>query len=140
VSRYLDLFRTPGVAPLLVAGAIGRLPYGMNILAMVLLLRAEGFSYAEVGIVSGAGGLAVGLTAPLLGRAVDRLGPSRVLVATAAVSLAADCGLVAAALSGAGVTLLAGLALLHGSSTPPVSPAMRMLWPKLVGPERLDTA
>jgi MFS family permease len=140
VRRYLDLFRTPGVAPLLVAGAIGRLPYGMSILAMVLLLRAEGLSYAEVGIVSGAGGLAVGLTAPLLGRAVDRLGPSRVLAATAVVSLAADSGLVAVALSGAGVTPLAALAFLHGTSTPPISPAMRALWPKLVGRERLDTA
>lgn len=140
MSRYLDLIRTPGVGPLLVAGAIGRLPYGMNILALVLLLRAEGFSYAEVGIVSGAGGLAVGVTAPLLGRAVDRMGPSKVLVTTACISLAADCGLVAATLSGAEVAPLAGLALLQGASTPPVSPAMRMLWPKLVGPERLDTA
>jgi MFS family permease len=140
VRRYLDLIRTPGVAPLLVAGAIGRLPYGMNILALVLLLRAEGFSYAEVGIVSGAGGLAVGLTAPLLGRAVDRLGPSRVLVATAAVSLAANAGLVTAALSGAGVAPLAALAFVQGAGTPPISPAMRALWPKLVGRERLDTA
>lgn len=128
------------MAPLLVAGAIGRLPYGMNILALVLLLRAEGFSYAEVGLVSGAGGLAVGLTAPLLGRAVDRLGPSRVLAATAVVSLAADSGLVVAALSGAGVASLAALAFLQGASTPPISPSMRMLWPKLVGRERLDTA
>jgi hypothetical protein len=43
MSRYLDLIRTPGVAPLLVAGAIGRLPYGMSIPALILLLRAEGF-------------------------------------------------------------------------------------------------
>jgi hypothetical protein len=73
MRRYLDLFRTPGVAPLLVAGAIGRLPYGMNVLALILLLRAEGFSYAEVGVISGAWGLAIGVTAPLLGRSVDRL-------------------------------------------------------------------
>lgn len=140
MRRYLDLIRAPGVAPLLVAGAIGRLPYGMNILALILVLRAEGFSYAEVGVVSGASGLAVGLTAPVLGRAVDRLGPSRVLVATAAVSLTADFGLVAVALSGAGVMPLAALAFLGGASTPPVSPSMRALWPKLVGRERLDTA
>ena len=112
----------------------------MNILALILVLRAEGFSYAEVGVVSGASGLAVGLTAPVLGRAVDRLGPSRVLVATAVVSLTADFGLVAVALSGAGVMPLAALAFLGGASTPPVSPSMRALWPKLVGRERLDTA
>jgi MFS family permease len=79
------------------AGAIGRLPYGMNILALILVLRAEGFSHAEVGIVSGTSGLAVGVTAPLLGRAVDRVGQTRVLVTTACVCLAAESGLVAAA-------------------------------------------
>ena len=88
MKRYLDLIRTPGVPPLLVAAAIGRLPYGMSILALVLLLRAEGFSYAEVGIVTAAEGLALGLTAPLLGRMVDRVGPSRVLAVTACVTLA----------------------------------------------------
>lgn len=140
MHRYLDLIRAPGVAPLLVAGAVGRLPYGMNILALILLLRAEGFSYAEIGIVTGASGLAVGVTAPLLGRAVDRLGQTRVLVATACICLAADCGLVVAAVGGAPVVPLAAIAVVAGASTAPVSPSMRTLWPGLVGPERLDTA
>jgi MFS family permease len=140
MRRYLDLIRTPGVAPLLVAGAIGRLPYGMNILALILLLRAEGLSYAEVGVVTGASGLAVGLTAPLLGRAVDRSGQTRVLVSCACVALAAEVALAVAALSGAGVLALAMIALVGGASTPPVSSSMRTLWPDLVGRERLDTA
>ena len=140
LRRYLDLIRTPGVAPLLVAGALARLPYGMYVLALVLLLRAEGFSFAEVGVVGGASGAAVGLTAPLLGRAVDRLGQTRVLVAAACVTLAADSALVVAALGGAGVEVLTPLAVLGGASTPPVSPSMRALWPELVGRERLDTA
>ncbi len=140
MRRYLDLIRTPGVPPLLVAGAIGRLPYGMSILALVLLLRAEGFSYAEVGIVTAAEGLALGLTASLLGRTVDRVGPSRVLAATACVSLATQLGLVAAALGGAGIAALAALAAAGGASTPPLSPVMRTLWPGLVGRDRLDTA
>jgi MFS family permease len=88
--RYLDLLRAPGVARLIAASTVGRLPYGMNVLALILLLRAEGHSYAEVGIVTGAAGLAVGLTAPSLGRLIDRLGQTRVLVATAVVLLAAD--------------------------------------------------
>ena len=140
MRRYLDLIRTPGVAPLLVAGAIGRLPYGMSVLALILVLRAEGFSYAEVGVVSGAWGLAVGVTAPLLGRAVDRLGQTWVLVATACLSLAAQTALVAAALSGVGVIVLAAIAVVGGASNPPISPSMRTLWPELVGQERVDTA
>jgi hypothetical protein len=106
------------------AGAVGRLPYGMSILALILVLRAEGFSYAEVGVVSGTSGLAVGVTAPLLGRA----GQTRVLITTACVCLAAQAGLVAA------------IAFVGGASTPPISPSMRTLRPELVGRDRLDAA
>jgi MFS family permease len=140
LRRYLDLLRAPGVAPLVAASTVGRLPYGMNVLALILLLRAEGFGYAEVGIVTGAAGLAVGLTAPGLGRLIDRLGQTRVLAATAVVLLVAEVALTVAALSGAGVVPLTALALVAGGSTPPLSPSMRTLWPELVGRERLDTA
>jgi MFS family permease len=140
VRQYLDLLRTPGVAALVAATTLGRLPYGMNVLALILLLRSEGFGYAEVGIVTGAAGLAVGLTAPGLGRLIDRLGQTRVLAATGVACLAANAAVVVAALSGVGVVPLTVLALLAGGSTPPVSPSMRTLWPELVGRERLDTA
>jgi Major Facilitator Superfamily len=140
MRRYLDLLRAPGVAPLFAASTIGRLPYGMNVLALILLLRSEGLDYAEVGIVTGAAGLAVGVTGPVIGRLVDRVGQTRVLVATALGCLAADATLVAAALSGAGVVPLTLLAVVGGGSTPPVSPAMRTLWPELVGRERVDSA
>jgi MFS family permease len=140
VRRYLDLLRTPGVGALVAASTLGRLPYGMNVLALILLLRSEGFGYAEVGIVTGAAGLAVGLTAPGLGRLVDRLGQTRVLTTTALMSITANATLVVAALSGAGVVPLTALALVAGGSTPPVSPSMRTLWPELAGRERLDTA
>ena len=140
MSRYLDLLRAPGVARLIAATSLGRLPYGMNVLALILLLRSEGFSYAEVGIVTGSAGLALGVTAPALGRMIDRLGQTRVLALTAAVFLLADAALAAAALAGAGVLPLIALAVLGGASTPPISPAMRTLWPTLVGRDRLDTA
>ena len=140
MRRYLDLLHAPGVARLIAASTVGRLPYGINVLALILLLRSEGFGYAEVGIVTGTAGLAVGLTAPLLGRLIDRLGQTRVLAVTAAVCLTADVALAAAALTGAGVGPLTALALVAGGSTPPVSPSMRTLWPQLVGRERLDTA
>jgi MFS family permease len=140
LRRYLDLLRAPGAGPLLAGAAIGRLPYGMNVLALILLLRAEGLSYAEVGIVTGSAWLAVGATAPGLGRLVDRLGQTRLLVSTACLSLAAQAGLMWAALSGAGVVSLTALALVSGAATPPVSPCLRTLWSELVGRDRLDTA
>jgi MFS family permease len=139
MQRYLDLLRVPGAAPLIVGAAIGRLPYAMNLLALILLLRAEGFTYAEVGIVTGAAGLGVGATAPV-GRLVDRIGQTPVLVATGCLSFALQAGLLAAAVSGAGIVPLTALGLASGAATPPVSPCMRTLWPQLVERDRLDTA
>jgi MFS family permease len=138
--RYLELIRVPGVAPLLVASGTVRLSYGMSLLGLILLLRDAGFSYAEVGVVTGVSGLALGTAAPWLGRLVDRVGQTRVLVAGATVAFAAGAGILAAAVSGAGVLPLVALGLVSGAATPPVSPCMRTLWPRLVERNRLDTA
>ena len=140
LSRYRELLRIPGVPGLLLAAFIARLPYGMFALALILLLRAEGFDYAQIGVVTAASGLAVGFAAPVFGRVIDRVGQTRVLVSTAVFGAVADVAVVVAALSGAGTLLLAILALLGGLSVPPVSPSLRTLLPGLVGRDRLDTA
>jgi MFS family permease len=93
MRRYLDLFRLADVKALLASAFIARLPFGINILALILLLRAEDFSYAHVGIVTGALGLAVGATVPLLRRLTDRAGQTRVLVATSVATLVANVAL-----------------------------------------------
>jgi MFS family permease len=140
MGRYLELLRIPGVRAIVAATTIARLPFGINILALILLLRAESFSYAAVGVITGAFGLAVGATAPLLGRLVDRLGHTRVLVTTACLTLLAGTSLALAVLAGADVAWVTVLAILAGSANPPVSPAMRALWPQLVPAEELTTA
>ena len=140
LSRDRELLRIPGVPGLLLAAFIARLPYGMFALALILLLRAEGFDYAQIGVVTAASGLAVGFAAPVFGRVIDRVGQTRVLVSTAVFGAVADVAVVVAVLSGAGTLLLAILALLGGLSVPPVSPSLRTLLPGLVGRDRLDTA
>jgi MFS family permease len=140
LHRYLDLLRAPGVARLVAATAIGRLPYGMSVLALIFLLRAHGVDYAEVGAITGASGLAIGATAAVFGRLIDRLGQTPVLLATAVVCAAADVALVAAVLGEADTVVLVLLAALAGGATPPLSPCMRTLWPQVAGRDRLDTA
>jgi MFS family permease len=140
MRAYLDLMRMPGARPLLVGGTIGRIPYGMEVVAMILLLRAADFSYAEVGLVTGIGGVTMVMTTPLIGRLVDQLGQTRVLVTTGLLSFVTQVGLLAAAVSGAGLVPVALLAAAAGAVVPPVSPCMRTLWPELVGRDRLDTA
>jgi MFS family permease len=129
---YLDVLRTPSVPRLLGSAVVGRMPTAMAGLAIVLLVREAGGSYGVAGLVAGAYSVAVGLTSPLLGRLVDRVGQTRVLVVCAVVS--AICfGALAAVGQGASPPLLALLAVLAGASIPPVAACMRALWSELLG-------
>jgi MFS family permease len=130
---YLDVLRTPSVARLLSSAVVGRMPTAMAGLAIVLLVREGGGSYGVAGAVAGTYSIALALTSPLLGRLVDRVGQTGVLVGCAVTS-----GLSFAALAWAGRSaspvVLAGLAALAGGSIPPVAACMRALWSDLLGP------
>jgi MFS family permease len=139
LSRYRALLGAAGVPRLVTAGLVARLPLGMAPLATVLLLRGEGFSYAAAGAVTGCYALAGAVTAPLLGRAVDRLGQARVLIPLALVYPAAIAALAVLAAAGTGVVPLAVCAALCGAALPPVAASMRALWPTLLDDEDLRT-
>jgi MFS family permease len=128
---YLDVLRTPSVARLLSAAVVGRMPMAMAGLAIVLVVREAGGSYAVAGMVAGAYSVALALTSPLLGRLVDRVGQTRVLVGCAAASAV---GFAALAAAGGRVrpVALAGLAALAGASIPPLGACMRALWSDLL--------
>jgi predicted MFS family arabinose efflux permease len=74
---------------------------------------------------------------PLLGRLVDRIGQPRVLIPTAVVA-------------GGGFLLIGTMpqhpfgvvvgAVLAGAATPPLEPCLRVLWPRIVAPARLEKA
>ena len=112
------------------ASLVGRLPTGMFPIAIVLLTRADGGSYARAGLLALAYSLGAAVAGPPVGRAVDRLGQSAVLWATAWVSVAAAAGL---GVVGARDPLAAGaLAVLAGAATPPLEPCLRALWPRML--------
>jgi MFS family permease len=137
---YLDVLRTPFVTRLLSSAVVGRMPTAMAGLAIVLLVREGGGSYAVAGLVAAAYSVALALTSPLLGRLVDRVGQTRVLVACAAASALAFAALAAVG-SRAAPALLAALAALAGGSIPPVAACMRALWSELLGDDgRLQAA
>ena len=129
---YLDVLRTPFVTRLLSSAVVGRMPTAMAGLALVLLVREAGGSYAVAGLVAGTYSVALALTSPLLGRLVDRVGQTRVLVGCAVAS-ALGFGALAAAGGHVPPVALAGLAALAGASIPPVGACMRALWSDLLG-------
>jgi MFS family permease len=137
---YLDVLRTPSVTRLLSSAVVGRMPTAMAGLAIVLLVRAHGGSYAAAGMVAGAYSVALALTSPLLGRLVDRVGQTRVLAGCAVVS-ALGFGALAAVGGSVPPVVLAGLAALTGAAIPPIGACMRALWSDLLGHDgRLQAA
>jgi MFS family permease len=129
---YLDVLRVPSVPRLLASAVVGRMPTAMAGLAIVLLVREGGGSYAVAGTVAAAYSVALALTSPLLGRLVDRVGQTRVLAGCAGASVLAFAALAAVG-RGASPVLLGALAALAGGSIPPVAACMRALWSELLG-------
>lgn len=141
MRRYADVLAAPGVAGVVCAALLGRLPTGMAPLAIVLLLRGEGRSYAVAGVVVAAGSVASAVGWPLWGRLVDRVGQVRVLLPLGVVYPVAFAGLALLATQGAPVIALAACSALAGATLPPLGACMRALWPSLLGTQGLrDTA
>jgi MFS family permease len=140
-AAYGRVFGTPHFKRLLFSAIAGRLPIGIDALALVLLVREELGSYASAGAVAGAFAAGGALGAPIQGRLLDRHGP-RLLLGMAIFHAAALVGLVALILLGAplGVLVLAGV--VAGCAIPPISSVMRTLWPEIFRdePELVRTA
>ena len=140
LSRYLDVLRTPGVGRLALFTFLGRFPFAIVGLSLILLMRHEGYGYGEIGLVSAGEGLFIALTGALLGRLADRKGRSRVILICGVATALALAGLTAAILARAPVALLFALAALYGGAIPPISASMRSLWGVLVPEDRVESA
>ncbi|HET6848530.1 MAG TPA: MFS transporter [Gaiellales bacterium] len=130
---YRDLLVEPGVARVVGWGLIARAPVGMVALAMVLLLRGEGRSYADAGLVSAAEAVAFAVASPLAGRLIDRHRPAVVLAGYGIafpVALLVTMWLV---IAGAPLAAVVAASACAGIVFPPIAPTVRMLWPSMVG-------
>ncbi|KRV50264.1 MFS transporter [Wenjunlia vitaminophila] len=130
-SGYLGLMRAR-YAPRLLAGTlVGRLPAAMAALAIMLYARAEGADYTLASVLSATYGITMAVGQPLLGRAVDKRGQTRVM--TGAVLLSA-AGFTLFALVGPEPLLLSVPAVaVAGLCTPPLEAGLRALWPSVLG-------
>ena len=140
MNRYLLVLRKPHVLPLVLSSVLARMPIGVLALALVLFLREHTGSYSAAGAVAGAFALANALAAPVLGRLIDRLGQTRVLVPATLLHVGSIAGLVTLGLADAPAGLLGLLAGLAGAAAPPVSVALRPLWRGVVNDDDLLTA
>jgi MFS family permease len=134
-TAYRDLLRAPSVAWLLATSLLGRLPFGMVGLAVLLAVTQGTGSYGRAGLVTAAYVVGSGLAQPFVGRAMDRRGRRGVLVPVACANAVL---LITLALSiGAPIWALLAVAVLAGATQPPLAAAVRSLWPLLLtGPRR----
>jgi MFS family permease len=134
VRNYLSLLKTPGIARLIAAQLTARFPSGMLSLAYLLHIQLVFGSYGAAGLVLAATSLGQALAGPLTSRWMGIWGMRRVLT----LSLVICAGSIfSIALIEMTLPLYVVIGFIGGLSTPPIQPAVRTIYPKVVTAKQL---
>jgi len=135
---FRPVLQIPGAPRLITGAVVGRMPIGMQTLAVLLLVHEQYGSFALAGLTVGLMAFGTVVAAPVQGALIDRIGATRVLVPVAFAQGTATCALAAAAVAGLPLALIVLVALTVGVLTPPLSATLRMTWMHLIadGPLR----
>ncbi|MBD7956467.1 MFS transporter [Microbacterium sp. Sa4CUA7] len=134
MAGYRDLLRTPGVARIMAAQLTARFPSGMTSLAILLHIEHVTGSYGAAGLVLAATSVGQAVAGPVTSRWMGAWGMRKVLILTTLVCAAGITTLALAPLTVPGYMIVA---LLAGLATPPVQPAVRTIYPKMVNSRQL---
>jgi MFS family permease len=134
VSTYSSLLKTPGVGRIIAAQLTARFPFGMLSLAFLLHVEHVHHSYAAAGLVLAATSIGQAISGPLTSRWMGRWGMRPVLMLTLAVCLVTMLAFTAYDFS---VPAFMALGFVTGLSVPPVQPAVRTIYPKMVNSSQL---
>jgi MFS family permease len=134
VSSYVSLLRTPGVARIMTAQLVARFPSGMLSLGLLLHIEKTTDSYGSAGLVLAALSVGQAVSGPLTSRLMGVLGMRPVLIVTTA---ACSVAIVEIALVPQTVVVSMIVALIAGLAYPPVQPAVRTIYPKMVNSRQL---
>ncbi|PFG30828.1 MFS transporter [Paramicrobacterium agarici] len=134
MTSYWSLLRHPGVGRLISAQLVARFPGGMLSLGFLIFIEHKTGQYADAGLVLAATSIGQAVAGPLTSRWMGRWGMRRVLVLTLAI-----CTLSVLTIALVPMPLWAyiSLGLLTGLSTPPIQPAVRTIYPKIVNSTQL---
>jgi MFS family permease len=127
VASYTDLLRTPGVARIIAAQLTARFPSGMLSLAFLLHVEQQTGSYGAAGLVLAATSIGQAVAGPLTSRLMGRFGMRPVLILT----------VIAIGVLPLTVPMYMAIGLVCGLATPPVQPAVRTIYPKMVNSRQL---
>ncbi|NIJ04944.1 MFS transporter [Frigoribacterium faeni] len=134
MSTYTSLLKTPGVGRIIAAQLTARFPFGMLSLAFLLHVEHVHHSYAAAGLVLAATSIGQAISGPLTSRWMGRWGMRPVLLLTLAVCLVTMLAFTAFDFS---VPAFMALGFVTGLSVPPIQPAVRTIYPKMVNSSQL---
>ncbi len=134
MSSYLSLLKTPGVARIIAAQLTARFPSGMLSLAFLIHIEHVFDSYAIAGLVLGAMCVGQAIAGPLTSRLMGRWGIRPVIIATTVICATSIVLMAVLTLPVQGLVVIGFLA---GLSTPPIQPAVRTIYPKMVNSRQL---
>ena len=134
MSTYTSLLKTPGVGRIIAAQLTARFPFGMLSLAFLLHVEHVHRSYAAAGLVLAATSIGQAISGPLTSRWMGRWGMRPVLLLTLAVCLVTMLAFTAFDFS---VPAFMALGFVTGLSVPPIQPAVRTIYPKMVNSSQL---
>ncbi|SEN74749.1 MFS transporter [Cryobacterium sp. TMT1-3] len=134
MKSYWTLLRTPGVSRLIGAQLTARFPFGMLSLAFLIHIEQIFDSYGAAGLVLGAMSIGQAIAGPLTSRLMGRLGMRPVIIATMFICAVS---IIVMALVPLSVLSLMLIGFVAGLSTPPIQPAVRTIYPKIVNSRQL---
>jgi MFS family permease len=134
VSTYGSLLKTPGVARLIAAQLTARFPSGMLSLAYLLHIERILDSFGAAGLVLAAASVGQAVAGPLTSRWMGIWGMRRVLVLTMIICAVSIAGMAFIVMP---VWAYMIVALIGGLATPPIQPAVRTIYPKMVNSKQL---
>ena len=134
MGSYSELLKTSGVARIIAAQLTARFPSGMLSLAFLLHVEQQTGSYGAAGLVLAATSIGQAVAGPLTSRLMGRLGMRPVLITTLVICASAVVAIGVLPLT---VPLYMAVGLIAGLATPPVQPAVRTIYPKMVNSRQL---
>ena len=134
MKSYWTLLRTPGVSRLIGAQLTARFPFGMLSLAFLIHIERIFDSYGAAGLVLGAMSIGQAIAGPLTSRLMGRLGMRPVIIATMFICAVS---IIVMALVPLSIPSLMLIGFVAGLSTPPIQPAVRTIYPKIVNSRQL---
>lgn len=135
MNSYLDLLKTRGVARIMTAQLVARFPFGMLSLAFLLHIERLHDSYGAAGLVLAATSIGQAIAGPLTSRWMGVWGMRPVLILTLAVSASSIAAIALSPTLPVPVYMVLGF--IGGLSTPPIQPAVRTIYPKMVTSRQL---